>query len=213
MTAPRWLLACGVAGPVLFVVAFLVEGATRADYDPLRHPVSALALGDLGWTQVTNFVVTGLLVLALAAGLRGHGLWPPLLLALVGLGLIGAGIFPTDPVGDYPPGVPAGDTATGNLHNAFSLPVFVALPGVCCVLAYRFATSDRLRLAAYSVLTAVAMLALFVLAGLGFSGDPGFTALGGLMQRLSLVTGFAWLVFLAVHELRLRASSDRVPAG
>jgi len=45
----KTLLACGaIAGP-LVVVAFVVEGATRAHYDPLRHPVSSLALGDSGW--------------------------------------------------------------------------------------------------------------------------------------------------------------------
>jgi hypothetical protein len=66
----KTLLACGViAGPV-FVVAFLVEGATRAHYDPLRHPVRSLAFGDCGWTQRANFIVTGLLMLAFARGLR-----------------------------------------------------------------------------------------------------------------------------------------------
>jgi hypothetical protein len=62
------LLSCGaIAGP-LFIAAFLVEGATRAGYDPLRHPVSSLVLGDHGWTQTANFVVAGLLTLAFAAG-------------------------------------------------------------------------------------------------------------------------------------------------
>lgn len=51
----RALLACGaVAGP-LFTVAWLLEGATRADYDPLRHPVSSLAFSELGWTQRATF--------------------------------------------------------------------------------------------------------------------------------------------------------------
>jgi hypothetical protein len=46
----RTLLTCGaIAGP-MFTVAWLVEGATRADYSPLRHPVSSLALGEFGWT-------------------------------------------------------------------------------------------------------------------------------------------------------------------
>ena len=64
------LLVCGaIAGP-LFVIAFLIEGATRADYNPLRHPVSSLALGDNGWTQTANFIITGLLMLAFAVGLR-----------------------------------------------------------------------------------------------------------------------------------------------
>jgi Domain of unknown function (DUF151) len=42
----KMLLACGaIAGP-LFTVAWAVEGATRAHYNPLRHPVSSLELGD-----------------------------------------------------------------------------------------------------------------------------------------------------------------------
>ncbi|MCI0727528.1 MAG: DUF998 domain-containing protein [Chloroflexi bacterium] len=48
------LLVCGaIAGP-LFTVAWLVEGATRANYDPLRHPISSLSIGELGWTQTVN---------------------------------------------------------------------------------------------------------------------------------------------------------------
>ncbi|MFC4531552.1 DUF998 domain-containing protein [Sphaerisporangium dianthi] len=58
-----------VAGP-LFTAAFLIEGATRADYDPLRHPVSSLALGPSGWTQDLNFIVAGLLTLGFAVALR-----------------------------------------------------------------------------------------------------------------------------------------------
>ena len=66
----RTLLACGVIAGPLFVGAFLLEGATRADYDPLRHPLSSLALGDFGWTQIANFIVAGLLTLAFSIGLQ-----------------------------------------------------------------------------------------------------------------------------------------------
>ena len=74
-------LACGVIAGPLFVVAFLFEGATRANYDPLRHPVSSLALGDYGWVQSANFIFAGLLRLAFSVGLRralrlGKGLVP-----------------------------------------------------------------------------------------------------------------------------------------
>ncbi|MEU7914775.1 DUF998 domain-containing protein [Microbispora bryophytorum] len=60
------LLACGLVVGPLFTVAYLAEGATRAYYRPLRHPVSSLALGDRGWTQTANFFVAGLLSLAFA---------------------------------------------------------------------------------------------------------------------------------------------------
>jgi hypothetical protein len=66
----RTLLVCGVIGGPLFVAIFLIEGVTRAGYDPLRHLFSSLALGDSGWTQIANFVVAGLLTLVFAAGLR-----------------------------------------------------------------------------------------------------------------------------------------------
>jgi hypothetical protein len=64
------LLGCGAVGGPLFVAAFTIEGAARPAYDPMREPVSALALGNRGWTQSTNFIGTGLLMLALSAGLR-----------------------------------------------------------------------------------------------------------------------------------------------
>jgi hypothetical protein len=32
----------------------LIEGAMMPDYDPLRHPVSPLALGPYGWTQTAS---------------------------------------------------------------------------------------------------------------------------------------------------------------
>jgi hypothetical protein len=71
--AGRGLLRCGlVAGPV-FATAFLLEGAVRDGYRPLRHPVSSLALGPGGWIQAANFAVTGTLFLAGAAGLSRAG--------------------------------------------------------------------------------------------------------------------------------------------
>ena len=66
----RLPLACGVIGPLFFILVFLIEGATRMDYNPLRHPVSSLSYGDLGWMQAANFIITGSLLLAFAIGLR-----------------------------------------------------------------------------------------------------------------------------------------------
>ncbi len=117
-TAVHRLLLYGLVGPLFFIVVFLMEGATRADYDPLRQPVSSLSIGDLGWMQSANFIISGVLILAFALGLwfvlRRTGdastpspsTWGPVLIGLVGLGLIGAGIFTCDPMAGYPPGTP-----------------------------------------------------------------------------------------------------------
>ena len=74
MPDDRRTIAClwaGVAAPVLFTTVYLVEGATRLGYDPLRHQVSLLSLGDRGWVQILNFLVTGALLVVFAIGLRG----------------------------------------------------------------------------------------------------------------------------------------------
>ena len=99
----KTLLACGaIAGP-LFVLVFLLEGATRTNYDPLRHPVSSLALGDYGWVQSANFLVAGLLTLALSVGLRRvfrppeGSTWGPLLVGVSAVGLLGAGLSSQTP--------------------------------------------------------------------------------------------------------------------
>jgi hypothetical protein len=84
MMGNQTLLACGVAAGPLFTVAYLLEGASRGDYKPLRHPVSSLALGRSGWTQTVNFLFTGLLSLIFAVGLwrAGPSRWGALLIGV-----------------------------------------------------------------------------------------------------------------------------------
>jgi len=207
----RLLLACGAIGPLFFIVMFLIEGATRSGYNPLRQPVSSLSLGEFGWTQVTNFIITGSLLIAFAIGLQlalrssGGGVWGPLLIGLAGIGLIGAGIFSLDPLNGYPPGtplMPAVRSQHGRLHDLFGVPVFLGLPIACFVFSRRFARLDERGWALYSILAGLGMFVTFVLAGLGFGQVPGFAGFAGLVQRLSIVIGFTWIALLAVYWLR-----------
>lgn len=214
MAPTRALLAAGVVAGPLFVTAFLIQGATRADYDPVRHPVSSLALGEHGWAQTLNFVVAGLLSVAFAAGLRvalhpgRASTWGPLLVGLWGIALLGAGLFVTDPVGGYPPGTPAvpvSRTAPGQIHDAFGLLAWVSLTPACFVLARRFAGLGNRRWATYSAATGVAFAVLWLLSGLGFDQTPGLVEVAGLVQRVAITIGWTWLTLLAVHVLRTRA--------
>ena len=212
----KTLLACGaIAGP-LFVAVFLVEGATRADYDPLRHPVSSLALGDHGWTQTANFLVAGLLTLAAAAGLRrvvppGRGsTWGPLLIGAWAVGLLGAGVFVTDPVSGYPPGTPdrlLRNSWQGALHDLFSLVAFAALGAACFVFGRWFAARGQRGWAIYSVVTGIAFVVAFVVSSAGFAQVAGLVDLAGLLQRVAVTVGFGWLTLLTVRLLS--ASPER----
>jgi len=207
----KTLLACGVIVSPLFVIVFLVEGATRAYYDPLRHPVSSLAFGDSGWTQRANFLVAGFLILAFALGLRRAlrplrgPTWGPLLVGASAVGLLGAGIFVADPMNGYPPGTPdkrLDYSAHGVLHDLFSAPVFLGLPVACFVFGHWFATRGKRGWAAYSAVTGVVSVSAFILSSAGFAQTGGLVDLAGLFQRVTLIVGFGWLTLLAVHFLR-----------
>src|SRR5579864_741463 len=110
----RSLLGYGVlAGPV-YVIAALAQALLRPGFNLAHDDVSLLSNGSLGWIQIANFVVTGLMVIACATGMRRalaggrSALWAPLLIGLYGLGLIAAGIFVADPMYGFPPGTAAG---------------------------------------------------------------------------------------------------------
>jgi hypothetical protein len=205
------LLRCGAAAGPLFFTVFLVEGARRPDYNPLRHPVSSLSLGPMGWVQRANFAVAGTLYLAGAAGLahvpsaRGGGRLGAATFAATGIGLLGSALFRTDPVSDYPPGtLDAGLKATlaGNLHNIAAVPIFLGIPAGSFAYSLRFLRSGKPAWALYSAATGVSMLATTGMFGAGFSQSPRFVNHAGLVQRVAIVTGFGWLTALAIRALR-----------
>ncbi|TQM01651.1 DUF998 domain-containing protein [Pseudonocardia kunmingensis] len=118
-----WLLGCGILAGPLFLVVWLAQALTRPGFDPTWHPLSLLSLGELGWIQIANFVVTGALYVACAAGMRrvlrkGPGrMWGPILVGALGAGLITGGVFVTDPGAGFPPGTPAGAPAQISWHG------------------------------------------------------------------------------------------------
>ena len=210
----RLLLAAGVVGPALFVVVLLVEGATRPGYSAWHQFGSELELSSQGWEQVVNFLMCGLLCLAFAVGLRwalhsGKGaIAAPVALAVFGLALIAAGIFKTDPGLGYPPGVPhpASPTAHGAVHAVAGLFAFVSLGVACFALARRFAGDARWRgWAAYSLLTGIVVVFSLVV-----SNVPSMSDFTGLIQRIGIISGWAWIVLLAARLLRdMRPSMEQ----
>ncbi len=200
----RLLLAGGAIGPLLFIVVFLTLGATRPHYNVWQDAVSALSLGEGGWMQITNFIVCGALVLGFAIGLRrvlrtGRGsTWGPILLGFVGLGLIGAGIFVTDPGLGYPH---EANTITvtvhGTIHSLISLLfVFIPLPAACFVLALRDAADPASRgWAWYSVATGLLVIVFQVrtIVATALNGPAGLT------QRIFLMIGWSWIALQAIR--------------
>jgi Protein of unknown function (DUF998) len=161
--------------------------------------------------QTANFIVTGLLTLAFAFGLRrtlqsrGGSTWGPLLIGAIAIGLLGAGLFVTDPLNGYPPGtpnLPLQYSVPGRLHRLFSALFFLGLPIACFVFARLFARWGERRWAIYSVITSIAFMVMFIVTSAGFAQVAGLVNYAGLFQRITLTIGWAWLTLLAVYMLK-----------
>lgn len=211
-------LACGVAAGPLFVSSFTAIGARRAGYDWRRHAVSSLADGRGGWLQRANFILTGSLFCIAAHGLAlapkqtvGPRVVPALMFG-VGGGLIGSGLFVTDPVAGYPPSPsdhdqadrtrPVSPTRVGTLHNLCAIPIFAGIPIACMICAASAERMRNYRWASYSAGSAIAMASTSVLFGAAFGGAPRLADRGGLLQRLSITSGFGWLSALSLRALK-----------
>jgi hypothetical protein len=149
----------------LYVTVVLVQAYTRDGFDPARHPLSSLALGDLGWLQIADFVVCGALTLVGAAGVRralapGRGsTWGPRLVGLSGAALLVAGVFPADPVNGYPVGAPDTVTWHGIVHSM--APAVAGIAGLIAyaVFARRFHADREHGWLAWTIAAPVAVLA------------------------------------------------------
>ncbi|RPJ59223.1 MAG: DUF998 domain-containing protein [Acidobacteria bacterium] len=135
------LFAAGrIAGP-LFIVLSLFQAFAREGFDIVRHPASLLSLGDWGWIQIADFVLSGLLFIACAVGLRrvlnvGIGRkWVPRLFAALGVALMIGGVFVADPGLGFPPGAPEGVPAEmswhATVHGFAPILGFVSLITLC----------------------------------------------------------------------------------
>src|SRR5687767_2102619 len=98
----RSLLTSAVVAAPLWTVIALAQAATRDGFDLTRHPLSALSTGSLGWLQITNFVLAGILTIIGASGLRRAlpgTTWAPRLVRISGIGMVASGALVMDPVG------------------------------------------------------------------------------------------------------------------
>ncbi|WP_406284579.1 DUF998 domain-containing protein [Streptomyces sp. NBC_00209] len=151
--AARALLAgAAVAGP-LFLGAGLIQGLTRDGFDFTRNALSQLSLGSLGGIQVAAFLLTGVLLVAGALGMRQAlrdapgGIWAPRLIGVFGASFVLAGLFTADPGAGFPDGAPEARAVSMSTHGAihmFSGMVgYLALCAAFLVLARHFAAQNQ----------------------------------------------------------------------
>jgi hypothetical protein len=180
------LLVAGCGG-VLFIGTYIVLGFLTPGYNSLHDTISALELTPFKLAQQINFLVFGVLLCMFALGLRremqqGFGsVLIPLIQFLDGLAVIGDAVF----IRPVP-------------HLVCDLLAFNAALCVLFLFGWRFRRDPRWRgWTTYSILTAVAMMAL--LFGFGMANHLGGPA--GLMEKLATVVRTTWSVLLVARLL------------
>lgn len=191
----RSLLGWGVLAGIFYLIAGITLGLTRTGFDLGRHALSQLMLGDFGWAQTANLILSGLMTLAAAVGvsraMRGtrSARAASLLVGVFGTSLVASGIFPPDPMAGFPPGSTSNDASlSGLLHMAFGAIGFLSLAAATFVIGGWLARRGESRRALYSRLSG-GVVTLGFLAGAAFSTGT----LGVACLWLAVVAGWAWL--------------------
>jgi hypothetical membrane protein len=196
----RSMLGWGVVAGPFYVVFGLVLALTREGFDLGRDALSLLLLGDSGWLQALNLVLSGLMVAVAAIGLSRTPGWSRVAAALVGvygLCLVLSAVFAPDATADFPPGAGGGEvTASGLLHLVFGGLGFVSI-GVAAVVAGAWFGRREGRGAAWSRIAGVVIVVAFVAGGALSQGPAGV----GLLWAAVLVT-WAWLAATSIAAYR-----------
>ena len=203
----KLLLMGGILAGPIYILVGIAQVLTREGFDITRHPLSMMSLGNLGWIQIANFVITGLLVIAGAIGLRRLAQadkrlrWGALLLGIYGLGVLGGGIFVTDPALGFPPGTPDTYPQTmswhGLLHFIFGQIGFLALIAASFVYARYFAKKGLRGWAIFSTLTGALFLFAIMSTVATAGGDGSVGAL--LALYVAVILAWVWLSAISNH--------------
>jgi hypothetical membrane protein len=199
----KFLTAGIIAGP-FFIVLALVQAFTREGFDWVRHPASMLSLGDSGWIQIANFVLTGILFVMCGVGLRkalrtGIGrTWAARLFVLFGAALIMGGVFTADPGLGFPPGAPEGPAKEmswhGTIHAFAPILGFLSQFTALIILARRLGSQGD---GGMKIVTIVVAIAMFVLATVpNFTADWEKGVFNFLPLWVGVALGYTWTSFV-----------------
>jgi hypothetical protein len=183
----RSMLGWGVVAGPFYLIFGLILALTRPGFDLSRDALSLLLIGELGWLQWLNLVLSGLMTIVAAVGLLRTPGWSRTAAALVGLYglcLVLSAIFPPDATERFPPGAGGGEfTTPGLLHFAFGGLGFVSV-GVAAIIAGSWFNKRGTRGALWSrIAGSVIIVAFFA---------------GGALSQLPVGVGLIWITVLVI---------------
>jgi hypothetical membrane protein len=200
MTMPRVTMVLAlltIVGIADFLLSFTALHFLRPDVNPVLEPMSNYAVGPYGFLFIAADIGLSLAALALAFGLylgiapRGRSYVGLFLLALYGVSVLLAGIFPIDVGGEA--------TTFGTIHNVVGNISFFGFPIAVILLSLGMGKDERwrsFRRRALALSLLVVLTVILTIVGSNFG--IGF----GVTQRIANVAALVWMLAVA---LRLRS--------
>ena len=169
----------GIIGPILLGIVIVALTILKYDFllslgwDPIHAPTfdwpSGLALGKYGWIMTVTFLLSGLMMMIFASGLRLSlpqtqiTFISTFILSLAGIALAGLA-FTTDPTIRSTPA-----TWHGRLHDLSFVVLGITLMPAMILLGFTFRTDEHwVGLSLYTWITVVLALPAFWLKGAAF---------------------------------------------
>lgn len=191
----RSLLGYGVVAGIFYLVVGSLLALLREGFDLSQHSLSLLMLGEGGWMQRANLLLTGVMTAAAGFGIRRvdpqatPSRRAGTLVLVYGAALVISGIFAPDPMAGFPPGSSGGDpSVSGLIHLAAGGIGFLALAAAAFSLGTWF--QDRQRMA-WTLRSRIA--GALVIVGFLAGAALATQTLGVLALWLAVVVGWLWL--------------------
>lgn len=179
---------CGISAPIIFTLLVILASLLRPDYSQTQNFVSDLGVGPYSFIQNINFLIFGLLSIFLALGLRQSlpnlenksqkaGAW---LVALFGLGVMFAGVFPENYLSQMP-------------HNLVSSTAFVSIIAAQLIIWNGLKQEDTTiwgRYRTYSLVSGLISLIFVIILKIAMIY---FVDYQGAFQRLFLAVPWIWI--------------------
>ncbi len=194
----------GIWGAAVFSISILILQILEPSVNLFHGYVSNYANSRYGWLFTITIIIHGLTNLGIAYGINltfpRYRFWVKLgliLFAISSVGIVLAGLFPTDGAGVR--------TLAGKLHTAIATGSFVVEPLALALLAYEFSKESWWR--SYAFPTALfALGGTLVLAWLAVSIYrhivPGFS------ERLALIVFLLWEILTARRLVVFKEASN-----
>ena len=189
----RFFALCGIIAPILFVILVIIESLLRPGYSQIYNFVSDLGVGPNAVIQNINFAIFGILSIFFALGLRSGlpypsrkalkaGVW---LVAIFGLCILLAGVFPEDYLSQVP-------------HNLVSATAFVTIIAAQLLIWKGLKNADDSIWGKYRIYSMISGLLSLILVLVLKVVISDFTDYQGIVQRVFLAVPWIWVEITAL---------------